>query len=152
MGSRGAKETEFLEDPSWLTFLRDESPLQRDLHRQERWANITSVEFNKSKWQILHLGQCNAGHEHKLGDEWPSSSPGKGNLGYWWKNRSSMSQQWALSRGQTMSCAARRTVWKLICSNNDLTETECKQRKSIFRHRQTFQYTSDRNLYLYNPC
>lgn len=52
-------------------FLKGWEPLQRNLHGQEHWANITAVEFSKSKWQILHLGQNNAGHEHKPGEEKP---------------------------------------------------------------------------------
>jgi len=39
---------------------------------------INGMKFNKSKCQILHLGQSNAGDKYKLGEEWLESSPAEG--------------------------------------------------------------------------
>ena len=43
--------------------LKGQDALQRDLERLEHWAMINGMKFNKSKCQILHLGQSNAGHK-----------------------------------------------------------------------------------------
>jgi len=55
--------------------------LQRDLDRLDHWAMINGIKFNKSKCQILHLGQSNAGHKYKLGEERLESSPAERELG-----------------------------------------------------------------------
>jgi len=54
--------------------------LQRDLDRLEHWAMINGIKFNKSKCQILYLGQSNAGHKYELGEEWLESSPAERDL------------------------------------------------------------------------
>ena len=48
--------------------------LQGDLDSLEHWAIINGVTFNKSKYQIVHLGRSNAGHKYKSGEEWLESS------------------------------------------------------------------------------
>ena len=47
--------------------LEGQEALQRNLDRLEHWAMINGMKFNKSKCQILHIGQSNARHKYKLG-------------------------------------------------------------------------------------
>lgn len=42
---------------------------------------VNEMKFNKSKCWILHLGQSNVRHKHKLGDKWLESSPAERDLG-----------------------------------------------------------------------
>ncbi|KAK4825196.1 hypothetical protein QYF61_025124 [Mycteria americana] len=58
-----------------------EEALQSDLDRLEHWAMINGMKFNKLKCWILRLGQSNAGHKYKLGEEWLESSPAERDLG-----------------------------------------------------------------------
>jgi len=55
------------------------------------------MKFNQLKCQILHLGQSNAGHKHKLGEEWLESSPAERDLVVLADSRLSRSQQRALA-------------------------------------------------------
>ncbi|GAB0194946.1 sorting nexin-12 [Grus japonensis] len=57
--------------------------LQRDLDRLDSWTITNCMKFNKSKCQILHLGQGNPGYTHKLQDEGLESSPAERDLGVW---------------------------------------------------------------------
>ncbi|KAK4830117.1 hypothetical protein QYF61_008544, partial [Mycteria americana] len=66
--------------------------LQRDLDRLEHWAMIDGMKFNKLKCQILHLGQSNARHKYKLGEEWLESSPAERDLGGLVDSRLNISQ------------------------------------------------------------
>lgn len=67
--------------------------MQRDLDRLEHRATISGMKFNKSKFQILHLGQSHAGHKYRLGEEWLESSPAERDLGVLVSSRLSISQQ-----------------------------------------------------------
>ncbi|KAK4816598.1 LOW QUALITY PROTEIN: hypothetical protein QYF61_018646, partial [Mycteria americana] len=61
------------------------------------WATINGMKFNKNTCQILHLGQSNAGHKYKLGEEWLESSPAERDLGVLLDTRLTTSQQGALT-------------------------------------------------------
>ncbi|GAB0190321.1 mitochondrial enolase superfamily member 1 [Grus japonensis] len=77
--------------------LEGQEPLQGDLDRLEHWAVINGMKFNKSKCQILHLGQSNTGHKYKAGEEWLESSPAERVLGVLVASKLNMSQQCALA-------------------------------------------------------
>ncbi|GAB0176695.1 hypothetical protein GRJ2_000134700 [Grus japonensis] len=90
----------FADDPKLggaVDSLEGQEALQRDLDRLEHWAMINGMKFNKSKCWILHLGQSNARHKYKLGEEWQESSPAERDLGVLADSRLSMSQQRALA-------------------------------------------------------
>ncbi|KAK4828465.1 hypothetical protein QYF61_026690 [Mycteria americana] len=61
--------------------LEGQEALQRDLDKLEHWAMINRMKCNKSKCQILHLGQNNTKHKYKSGEEWLESSPAERDLG-----------------------------------------------------------------------
>ncbi|PKU39224.1 hypothetical protein llap_10476 [Limosa lapponica baueri] len=71
--------------------------LQRDLDRVEHWAIINGMKLKKSKCQILHLGQSNARHKYKPGEEWLESSPAERHLGVLIDSRLNRSEQRALA-------------------------------------------------------
>ncbi|KAK4824025.1 hypothetical protein QYF61_009616 [Mycteria americana] len=93
--------------------LEGQEALQRDPGRLEHWAMINGMKFNKLKCQILHLGQSNARHKYKLGEEWLESSPAERDLGLLVNSRLSMSQQCAL--------AAKRANRTLGCIKHSIT-------------------------------
>jgi len=47
--------------------------IQKDLDRLEEWAHVYLMKFHQAKCKILHLGQGNPQHQHRLGDEIESS-------------------------------------------------------------------------------
>lgn len=34
-----------------------------------KWTHRNLVRFNKAKYEVLHLGQCNPQYQHRVGDE-----------------------------------------------------------------------------------
>ncbi|KAK4827506.1 hypothetical protein QYF61_018806 [Mycteria americana] len=71
------------------------------------------MKFNKSKCQILHLGQSNTKHKYKLREKWLESSPAEKDQGVLVDSRLSVSQQCAL--------AAKRTNHILGCIKHTIT-------------------------------
>jgi len=70
--------------------------LQRDLDRLEHWIINSSMEFNKGKWWVLHLGWNNAGCRYRLEDKWLESSSAERDLEVLVYNRPDRIQQYAL--------------------------------------------------------
>lgn len=52
-----------------------------DIDRLERWLSVDLRNFNKAKCKVLHLGQVNPGHIHRLCREVVGSSTEEKYLG-----------------------------------------------------------------------
>ncbi|KAJ7403766.1 rna-directed dna polymerase from mobile element jockey-like [Willisornis vidua] len=60
--------------------LKGREALQRDLDKLANWAITNCMMFNKSKCQILHLGQGSPGYTYKLENEKLQSCPVQSDL------------------------------------------------------------------------
>jgi len=88
---------QFADDTKLGGAVEGQEALQRDLDRLDHWARINGMTLNKPKRRILRLGQSNAGHKSKLGEEWLESSPAERHLGLLVDTRLNITQQCALA-------------------------------------------------------
>jgi len=96
-----------------LAFSKNKKPCRGIWIDWEHWAVINGMKLNMNKCQILHLGQSNARHKYKRGEEWLESSLAERDLGLLTDNRVNRSQQCALAARRPnciLGCIKHRTT------------------------------------------
>lgn len=84
--------------------------LQRGLDRPEISAITNCLKFNKSKCQILHLGQGSAGYPCKLGERLESSPAERDQSLSWWQLQYKSAARPGSQKGQQLTWRASGTA------------------------------------------
>ncbi|KAJ7424064.1 hypothetical protein BTVI_07763 [Pitangus sulphuratus] len=84
--------------------LEGKDAIQRDGDRLERWACVNLVKVYKAKCKILHIGQGNPKHKHRLSREWTDIRPREKDLGLYVDAEFNTAQQHVLASPESQLC------------------------------------------------